>query len=336
MNVIISNRNKDILSELNVDVLKSLSGEFTADEIIQSFSNFFFNRMFLDITAIKDYTDIKNIQKLSIGLDVSKIILLLDDSEVVNSPLYKSKLVSFGIYNFTNDLTGLKYLYDNPNEYKDVANYQDVGDQVTSNAMANASIVKVGVRIIGFKNVTNHAGATSLIYMMKKALSSRYSVFCIEVNKKDFMYFNDENMVSISVNELGNTVLKYKDADIILIDLNDMDESTLDGDVIYLVEPSTIKLNKVMLVNRNVFSDLVGKNVVLNMSLLSNSDIKDFESESGCKVLYSLQPMNDKVNNEEIMMPFFETLGLVKKVETESNNNNTSKFSNLFGFLKKN
>ena len=265
------------------------------------------------------------------------IILLLDDSEVVNSPLYKSKLVSFGIYNFTNDLTGLKYLYDNPNGYKDVANYQDVGDQVTSNAMANASIVKVGVRIIGFKNVTNHAGATSLIYMMKKALSSRYSVFCIEVNKKDFMYFNDENMVSISANELGNTVLKYKDSDIILIDLNDMDESTLDGDVIYLVEPSTIKLNKVMLVNRNVFSDLVGKNVILNMSLLSNSDINDFESESGCKVLYSLQPMNDKVNNEEIMMPFFETLGLVKKVETESNNNNNnSKFSNLFGFLKKN
>ena len=75
--------------------------------------------------------------------------------------------------------------------------------------------VKVGVRIIGFKNVTDHAGATSLIYMMKSALSSRYNVACIEVNKKDFMYFNDESMVSINANELGNTVLKYKDADLI-------------------------------------------------------------------------------------------------------------------------
>ena len=83
MNVIISNVNKDIFSGLDVDVLKSISGEFTADEIIQSFSNFFFNRMFLDITAIKNYTDIKNIQKLSIGLDVSKIILLLNDNEIV-------------------------------------------------------------------------------------------------------------------------------------------------------------------------------------------------------------------------------------------------------------
>ena len=333
MNVIISNRNKNILSELNVDVLKSLSGEFTVDEIIQSFSNFFFNRMFLDITSIKDYTDIKNIQKLSIVLDVSKIILLLDDNEIVNSPVYKSKLVSFGIYNFTNDLTGLKYLYDNPNTYKDVASYQDVVDQVDNTMISNANVIKVGVRIIGFKNVTDHAGSTSLIYMMKKSLSSRFNVVCIEVNKKDFMYFNDDTMISINANELGNTVLKYKDADIILVDLNDMDVSTLDGDVIYLVEPSTIKLNKVMLVNRRVFSELVNKNVVLNMSLLSASDVKDFERESECKVLYSLQPLNDKVDNSEILMPFFEVLGLVKKVETE-NRNNSNKFSNLFGFWK--
>ena len=52
MNVIVSNRRRDVFSDLNVDVLKSINGEFSADEIIQSFSNFFFNRMFLDITAI--------------------------------------------------------------------------------------------------------------------------------------------------------------------------------------------------------------------------------------------------------------------------------------------
>lgn len=327
MNVIVSNKHQDVFSGLNVDVLKSINGEFTADEIIQSFSNFFFNRMFLDITAIKDYQDIKNIQKLSIGLDVSKIILLLDDSERVNSSLYKSKLVSMGVYNFTNDITGLKYLYDNPNGYKDVAHYQEVDDMPNN---LETKVVNVGVRIIGFKNVTEHAGATSLIYMLKKELSSRYNVVAIEINKKDFIYFNDKDMVSVIGKDLGNTVLKYKDTDIILVDLNDLEDSMLDGDVLYLIEPSTIKLNKMMLLNRNVLSRLGDKNVILNKSLLSNDDIKDFERESGCKVFYNLPPMNDKSNNSNTLLPFLEKLGLVKKVETEEKKSSNK----LFGFLK--
>ena len=55
MNVIVSNLNKDKFSNLEVDIIKSISGEFEVEEIVQSFSNFFFNRMFLDITAIKRY-----------------------------------------------------------------------------------------------------------------------------------------------------------------------------------------------------------------------------------------------------------------------------------------
>lgn len=326
MNVIISNKNKDVFSGLDVDVLKSISGEFTADEIIQSFSNFFFNRMFLDITAIKNYTDIKNIQKLSIGLDVSKIILFLDDDEYVNSPLYKSKLVSMGIYNFANDLTGLKYLYDHPNSYKDVVHYQEVGELPNN---LSTKVVNVGVRIIGFKNVTEHAGSTSLIYMLKKELSSRYNVVAIEVNKKDFIYFNDKSMISINSKDLGNTILRYKDVDIILVDLNDMDDSTLDGDVLYLIEPSTIKLNKMMLIDRRALSKVSDKNVILNMCMLSNDDIRDFEREAGCHVFYSLPSMNDKMDNSNILLPFLEKLGLVKKVEDNSN-----KKSGLFGFLK--
>ena len=65
MNVIVSNKNQGLLNSLDIDVIKSINGEFTADEIIGTFSNFFFNRMFLDITAVKDYMDISNIQKLS-------------------------------------------------------------------------------------------------------------------------------------------------------------------------------------------------------------------------------------------------------------------------------
>ena len=62
MNVIVSNLNKDIFNNLDVDVIKSINGEFDVEEIVQSFSNFFFNRMFLDITAIKDYKNYSNMQ----------------------------------------------------------------------------------------------------------------------------------------------------------------------------------------------------------------------------------------------------------------------------------
>ena len=62
MNVIVSNKNEGLLNSLDIDVIKTINGEFEADEIIQTFSNFFFNRMFLDITAIKNPTDITTIQ----------------------------------------------------------------------------------------------------------------------------------------------------------------------------------------------------------------------------------------------------------------------------------
>ena len=71
MNVIVSNLNSNRFVNLDVDVIKSITGEFTVDEIVQSFSNFFFNRMFLDVTAIKNYTDVSIFKNLSIGLDVS-------------------------------------------------------------------------------------------------------------------------------------------------------------------------------------------------------------------------------------------------------------------------
>ena len=99
MNVIISNKYTAMLDTLDIDVIKKLEGEFTVDEIINQFQNFFFQRMILDITAIKDYRDIKNLQKLSISLDMDKVILLLDDSSEGTSGDYLSKLIS--IINYT-------------------------------------------------------------------------------------------------------------------------------------------------------------------------------------------------------------------------------------------
>ena len=84
MNVIVSNVNSSKFNNLDVDVIKSINGEFSVDEIVQSFSNFFFNRIFLDITAVQDYRDVATLKKITSGLDASKIILLLSDDDAVN------------------------------------------------------------------------------------------------------------------------------------------------------------------------------------------------------------------------------------------------------------
>ena len=54
MNVIIANRQKDKLNNLNIEVIKRLDGEFDVNEIISSFKNIFYNKMILDITALKN------------------------------------------------------------------------------------------------------------------------------------------------------------------------------------------------------------------------------------------------------------------------------------------
>ena len=126
MNVIVSNKYQNMLATLDIDVIKSINGEFEVEELANIFTNFYFNKMIIDITAIKGYQNIKNIQKLSVNFDPNKLILLLDDSAMVNSGGYLSALVSMGIYNFTRNINAVKFLIDNPNSYKDVAQYHNL------------------------------------------------------------------------------------------------------------------------------------------------------------------------------------------------------------------
>ena len=127
MDTVIGNKYLDIFNNLNIEVSKKLEGEYDVDEIISTFENFFFNKMFLDITSIKDYKDITNIQKLSMNINMDKVIILLDkDDAISKSNTFLSKLVSMGIYNFTDDSNNLMYLYNNPNSYRDVAYYQNL------------------------------------------------------------------------------------------------------------------------------------------------------------------------------------------------------------------
>lgn len=121
MNIVISNIYQSMLQGLDIDVMQKLDGEFDADEIVRKFKNVYFNKLILDVTAIKNYKNTDEIQKISLGLDPTKVILFLDDSIETTSSKYLSEIIGMGIYNFATSINGIIYLYNNPNSYKDVA-----------------------------------------------------------------------------------------------------------------------------------------------------------------------------------------------------------------------
>lgn len=330
MNVIIANKNKSLLENLGIDIIKEMNGEFDADEIISTFQNFFYQRMILDITAIKNYTDIKNLQKLSISLPMEKVILLLDGTEATSNPVFLSNLVSMGIYNFTKNVEGIQYLYNTPNSYRDVAQFHQL-DATFANASLSQSNLQAqnimptvdsfepqpefyGTRVIGVKNITKQSGASSLVYMMKNELSKNYSVVAIEVDKTDFTYFRDKSLISTITSEVGSVINKHKDKDVILIDINN--SIVAEGfcqEVLYLIEPSIIKLEKLMTLNATALQGLKNKKIILNQSLLDNNDIANFEYEARIKVFYNLAPLNERAKNLPELNQLLVKLGFSKQ-----------------------
>lgn len=331
MNVIVSNKYQNMLSTLNIDVIKSINGEFEVEELVNIFTNFYFNKMIIDVTAIKGYQNIKNIQKLSVNFDMSKVILLLDDSAMVNSGGFLSQLVSMGIYNFTRNINAVKFLIDNPNSYKDVAQYHNLNNSDTDNNPVNfdtfAGSGSGGLRIIGFKNVTAHAGATTLIYMLKKHLEVAYNVVAIEVDKDDFKYFNDKSLKSTTALDLSFNIANNPDAEVILVDLNDSNQNSLCNDVVYLIEPGLIKLNKLIRNDRDAFEKLKDKKVVLNKSILNSKDINDFEHEAKAQVFYSIPYVDDKKEHEQVIDDFLVALGFSR---LNSSGTGKTKLFNIF------
>ncbi len=338
MNVIISNKNSDVLNNLSVEVIKRLDGEHSIDEIIDTFQNMFFNKMIIDITAISNYSDLSVLQKFSSSFDMNKIILLLDST--VSKPDFISKIISLGIYNFTTNLEGVMYLYNHPNTYSDVSQYHHIDSMIVDeepdvkpdifeftpaedddegenggsgerpkfvniNEEVKEDVkeepVKGGRKIIGIKSVTPGAGATTLTYLMKKHLEKRYKVLAIEVEKRDFIYFNDNELISSSNGVIGDLLNTNKDKNILLVDLNGSQAAeNFCDEVLYLLEPSIIKINRLLSIKPKILNELKGKKIILCPSMLTSKDVKDFEYESGLDVFYNMKPIDDHGNSAEV------------------------------------
>jgi len=314
MNVTVVNKYKEMLVGLNVEVMKSIEGVFEVDEIIDTFTNFYYDKMILDITAIKDYKNFDNLQKLAMNINMENVILLLDNDPESETREYLSKLISLGIYNFTRNIEGINYLLVHHHTYKDVVNIHnlsEVGSSETSGSLGGTTtIVSNRLRIIGFKNTTNHAGATSLIYMMRNMLKETRSVAAIEVNKMDFLYFNDPEMVSTTSQDLPKELMKKQSCDVILVDLNDYDDVDICSEVIYLLEPSTIMLNRLLRTNKYILEKLKGEKIVLNKCVLNKEDVATFEYETRLDVFYTMPPVDDRQEDIAEVRTLISKLGL--------------------------
>lgn len=329
MNVIVSNKYQSLLATLDIDIIKNINGEFEVEDLVNQFTNFYYNKMILDITALKNYQDISTLQNLSVSMDVSNIILLLDDSEIVNSPKYLSSLISMGIYNFTRNVDAIKFLINNPNTYKDVAQYHQLNNASDSND-DSGDFNKLNLRVIGIKNVTNHAGSTTLTYLLKKQLAKKYNVIAVEVDEHDFIYFNDKTLKTTSSLDLPAFIAMNSEAEVILVDLNDRGSVSSCSEVIYLIEPGLIKLNKLIRKDKRAFEKLHDKKIVLNRSILNQRDVKDFEYESKSKVFFNIPYLDDKLDNQKILEEFLIKLGFARFEDSIGEENKNNKLFNIF------
>lgn len=326
MNVIVANEKSSVLSNLDIDVIKSVTGEYEADELVAMFKDFFYDKMILDVTSIKNFRNLETIQKLAIGLGESKLILVLTD-DVCSSANYLSSIISMGIYNFTNNVNAIKQLIERPNSYKDVAKIQQLS---TLSTEVSNRVNSSGIKVLGIKNITDHAGATTLIYMLKKELSTIYGelVYAVEINKNDFFSFNDKNMISTNDREVEMKIREIANAKIILIDLNDNNDESFCDDVLYLIEPSSIMLNKLIRKNRKIFDKLNGKKIILNKSLLNNKDITEFEYEANSKVFFNLPPLDERKKNA-ILTDLLSRIGIGNGTAAKKEDSNK-----IFGLFK--
>ncbi|MCR5483745.1 MAG: hypothetical protein K6E99_05025 [Bacilli bacterium] len=325
MNVIVVNENKMILDQLDVDVIKKIEGQFDVSELLSKFVNLYFDKLIIDVTSIRDYTNLQVMEKFAHDVDASRVILLLNDTPIVNSNEYLANLVKNGIYNFSRNLEGIKFLYNTPNslsnvEYilnqpKDSVGFSTGTTSATYLNNDNKSPLNLqiaGKKIIGLSNMTMHAGASTLTNMMVRQLNAAgIPAIGVEINRQDLIYYRSDKLFScMSRIELERVLKDNSDAAGVIIDLNDFPEADkYCNTIVYLVEPSFIRLTKCIRRNKNAFVERKNDKVVLNMSFVSDDEVYDFEIETGVKVFDNIPPLNDRDTNAVEINDFLKKLG---------------------------
>ena len=73
-------------------------------------------------------------------------------------------------------------------------------------------------------------------------------------------------------------------------------------------------INKLVMLDNRCFDRVRDEKIVLNRSLLNDSDIKRLQEEAGITFFSVLPPLDDRVDNSKVLFPFLEKLRLYKRV----------------------
>ena len=300
MNLVIVNENTIVVNALTIDIIKVLNGVYDVNSIEKELVNFYFNKVIIDITAIKNYFSSFDLFEFLNYFGKDKVILLLNDSAYCNSKEFLTQLINNGYYNFTSNSQGVSFLVNRSNTYEDVKKYIQT---TTFTSELNSSIGSTNIqtrtntiKIIGIKNLSEGAGSTTLMQQMVKQLAFNYKVKGIELNSFDAMYFRRPDIIFCNdYTEAKTKIQGLKGIDAIIIDLNEFeDKNKICTDIIYLLEPGIIRISK-FIKNINKYKDeLNDMKIVLNRSALKDEEINYFEQETGLNIYYNLTNFDDK------------------------------------------
>lgn len=300
MNLVIVNENTRVVNALTIDIIKILNGVYDVNSVEKELVNFYFNKVIIDITAIKNYFSSFDLFEFLNYFGKDKVILLLNDSAYCNSKEFLTQLINNGYYNFTSNSQGVSFLVNRSNTYEDVKKYIQ---KTTFTSELNSSIGSTNIqtrtnniKIIGIKKLSEGAGSTTLMQQMVKQLAFNYKVKGIEVNGFDAMYFRSPDIIFCNdYTEAETKIQGLKGTDAIIIDLNEFeDKNNICTDIIYLLEPGIIRISK-FIKNINKYKDkLNNMKIVLNRSALKDEEINYFEKETGLNIYYNLTNFDDK------------------------------------------
>ena len=300
MNLVIVNENTIVVNALTIDIIKVLNGVYDVNSVEKELVNFYFNKVIIDITAIKNYFSSFDLFEFLNYFGKDKVILLLNDSAYCNSKEFLTQLINNGYYNFTSNSQGVSFLVNRSNTYEDVKKYIQT---TTFTSELNSSIGSTNIqtrtnniKIIGIKNLSEGAGSTTLMQQMVKQLAFNYKVKGIELNGFDAMYFRRPDIIFCNDYTEAKTKIQWlKGIDVIIIDLNEFeDKNKICTDIIYLLEPGIIRISK-FIKNINKYKDeLNDMKIVLNRSALKDEEINYFEQETGLNIYYNLTNFDDK------------------------------------------
>ena len=316
MNISIKNENVSVMNYLNVEIIKTIDGLFTREDIERELNNLYYNKVIIDITAIKNYYDEDTLFDFLSFWEPSRVVLVLNNTEFCNSSLFLKKLVEKGYYNFSKNASGISFLINKPNTFEDVKKYLEganLYNPMNSNEITAEDDYRVNKnreqKIIGIQSLTPHAGSTTLMYMMVKVLKNNYKVKGIEYLKNDNLYLKSDDLInSESLEDLKIKINTLYNFDVIIIDLNGLNEPGICNETLYLIEPGTIRLNKYLKVNRD-FSALSNKKIILSRSMISDKDLNNFIYESKINVFHNLRDFNDRDNSSQTVKELLAKLG---------------------------